>query len=209
MNRTSDDLINEYLKQLDAELSGLPRSSRREVVQEISAHITAARADLVDENEAEIRALLDRLGDPADIAAEARDRFGMQSSRKRNWVEVAALVLLPIGGVILPVVGWFVGVVLLWVSDAWTTRDKLLGTFVVPGGLTLPLYLLFTAVSEGEHCVQTFNEGGRLISKTCSGGPSGFSRIFWPSFVIALVLATLAMTVYLARRIRRTSVALA
>lgn len=67
MNRTIDDLINEYLKQLEAELSGLPRSSRCEVVQEISAHITAARADLVDENEAEIRALLDRLGEPVDI----------------------------------------------------------------------------------------------------------------------------------------------
>jgi uncharacterized membrane protein len=208
MNRTSDDLINEYLKQLDAELSGLPRSSRREVAQEISAHITAARADLVDENEAEIRALLDRLGEPADIAAEARDRFGMQPPRKRAWVEVAALVLLPLGGVILPIVGWFVGVVLLWVSDAWTTRDKLLGTFVVPGGLTLPLYLAFTAVSE-EHCLRSFDERGRVISETCSGGPSDFSRIFWPTLLIALVLATLTMTVYLARRIRRASVALA
>jgi hypothetical protein len=132
----------------------------------------------------------------------------MQPPRKRAWVEVATLVLLPLGGVILPIVGWFVGVVLLWVSDAWTTRDKLLGTFVVPGGLTLPLYLAFTAVS-AEHCLQSFDERGRLISETCSGGPSDFARIFWPTLLVALVLATLTMTVYLARRSRRASLALA
>jgi hypothetical protein len=208
MKRTADDLVNDYLKQLEEELSGLPRSSRHEVAQEISAHISAARTDLADESEAEIRALLDRLGDPADIAAEARDRFGMQPRRRRSWIEVATLVLLPLGGVILPIVGWFVGVVLLWVSDAWTTRDKLLGTFVVPGGLALPFYLAFTGVSGG-HCLKTFDERGRLISETCSGGPSDFSRIFWPAFVVVLVLATLAMTVYLARRSRTAPVALA
>jgi hypothetical protein len=207
MNAITDDLINDYVKQLDAELSGLPRASRREVVQEISTHIAAGRAELEDESEAEIRALLDRLGDPADIAAEARDRFGVRP-RKRTWVEVVALVLLPFGGVVLPVVGWFVGVVLLWVSDAWTTRDKLLGTLVVPGGLTLPVFFLFTAGSSA-HCLESFDERGRLISKTCSGGPSDFSRIFWPSFVIAMVLATLAMTVYLARRSGRPRVVLA
>ena len=208
MNRNSDDLVNEYLKQLEDELAGLPRSNRHEVLEEISAHIAAARTELVDGDEAEIRALLDRLGDPADIAAEARDRFGMQPRRRRNWVEVGALVLLPLGGVIFPIVGWFAGVVLLWTSDAWTTRDKLLGTFIVPGGLTLPVYSLFT-LGSSEHCVESFDEQDRVISKTCSGGPSDFSRIFWPTLLIVLVLATLVMTIYLARRSRRPSVALA
>ena len=208
MNCNSDDLVKEYLKQLEDELAALPRSSRHEVVEEISAHIAAARTDLVDDDETEIRALLDRLGDPADIAAEARARFGVQPPRRRNWVEVGALVLLPLGGVIFPIVGWFAGVILLWVSDAWTTRDKLLGTFIVPGGLTLPVYSLFS-LGSSEHCVGSFDERGRVISETCSGGPSDFSRIFWPTLLIALVLATLTMTVYLARRIRRASVALA
>jgi hypothetical protein len=44
MSRTPDELISAYLKQLDAELAGLPRASRRDVVEEISTHIAEMRA---------------------------------------------------------------------------------------------------------------------------------------------------------------------
>ena len=53
-------------------LGGIPRSGRREVVDEISEHIVEGRAELDEQTEAEIRNLLDRVGDPRDIAAEAR-----------------------------------------------------------------------------------------------------------------------------------------
>ena len=53
--------------------------------------------------------------------------------------EVAALWLLLIGGIVLPVLGWIIGVVILWASERWTRREKLIGTLVVPGGLLLPL----------------------------------------------------------------------
>jgi hypothetical protein len=47
------------------------------------------------------------------------------------------------------VVGWVIGVVLLWLSPTWTAREKLIGTFVVPGGLALPISLmLFTGYTE-------------------------------------------------------------
>jgi hypothetical protein len=64
-----------------------------------------------------------------------------------SWREVAALVLLPFGGVIVPVAGWFVGVFFLWASGAWTRSEKLLGTLIVPGGLLLPLLLLTLGLS--------------------------------------------------------------
>src|SRR5687767_11415213 len=133
MNDT-DALVANYLKRLEKELSDLPRARRRELVEEISEHIDEARSGLEAQSEAEMRTLLDRLGDPADIAAEARERFGVQP-KKSGAVEVGALILLPIGGVIVPVLGWVVGVVLLWVSDVWSKREKLIGTFAVPGGL--------------------------------------------------------------------------
>lgn len=205
MSRTADDLVQNYLRQLEAELSALPRANRREVLDEISTHIVEARAGRTDESEAEIRTLLDRLGDPADIAAEAMDRFEVKP-RKRTWVEVTALVLLPIGGVIVPIVGWLVGAILLWVSDAWTTRDKLLGTLVVPGGLLVPLVLVQT-VGFSEGCSSELDADGHVLSQTCSGGPAGFERIFWPVFVICLAVATIATTVYLARRCGRARVA--
>src|SRR5919197_3219050 len=99
MTSTADELVATYLTQLRAELGGLPRARRRELEQEIAEHIAEARAEIPSQSEAEIRALLDRLGDPADIAAEARERFGVRP-RKRTWVEVVALVLLPFGGVV-------------------------------------------------------------------------------------------------------------
>jgi hypothetical protein len=41
---------------------------------------------------------------------------------------VIALVLL-----VIPFLGWVVGVVLVWLSRLWTTRDKLIGTL---GGMS-------------------------------------------------------------------------
>ena len=66
------------MKQLDSELANLPRMRRREIVEEISEHIAEARAASPAQDEAEIRTLLDRLGDPAEIADEARERFGVK-----------------------------------------------------------------------------------------------------------------------------------
>ncbi len=96
MNPISEQLIRAYLKRLNEELADLPSARRREIVDEISEHIDEARASGAAD-EASVRSLLDRLGDPADIAADARERFG-------------------VGGLVLPVLGWFVGVALLWAS---------------------------------------------------------------------------------------------
>jgi hypothetical protein len=205
MSSTADKLVEDYLKRLNAELRGLPRARRRELVEEISAHIAEARADLETEDEAEIRTLLDRLGEPAEIAAEATGRFGPRPTTA-GWKEVGALILLPIGGVILPVLGWFIGIVLLWISDAWSTRDKLVGTLLFPGGLLLPVALGVVA-EEGGGC------GGTVVSPRLSPqpnsagcGPAG-TDVWEVALVVLLVLVPLVTTVYLARRMRRMSAA--
>lgn len=69
-----------------------------------------------------MRAVLDQLGDASEIAPEAhepRSRCGALDA----W----ALILLPVGGMTVPILRWAIGVVLLWTSDAWTTREKLAG----------------------------------------------------------------------------------
>jgi hypothetical protein len=207
MSRTPDDLISDYVERLDEELADLPRAGRREVLDEISAHIADMRAELPQENEAEIRRLLDRLGDPADIAAEARERFDVQP-RRRSRLDVAALIFLSIGSLVIPILGWFVGLVLLWMSEVWSTRDKVLGTLLVPGGLGTP-FLLVQTVGFSESCVQTHDERGRFIGQTCSGGPSSFDRVFWSALLIGLVVASIATTIFLAQRLRRTRLAVA
>jgi hypothetical protein len=208
MSSTADKLVEDYLKRLNAELRGLPRARRRELVEEISAHIAEARVDLEIEDEPNIRTLLDRLGEPVEIAAEATERFGPRPSTA-GWKEVGALVLLPIGGVILPVLGWFIGIVLLWISDAWSTRDKLVGTLLFPGGLLLPVALGVLA-SESSGC-------GTVVTPQLSPQPNGFTDCPPPdgtgawevALVVMLVLIPLVTTVYLARRMRRMSAATA
>src|SRR5690349_899464 len=153
MSTTPDKLVERYLKHLEIELDDVPRDRRREIVDEIAGHIAEARAGLEHETEADVRNILEGLGDPADIAADARERFELPASRsapyKAGWMEVGALVLLLIGGLIVPLFGWLVGVVLLWLSNAWNVRDKIIGTVFVPGGLGLSIFLLFIAASAG------------------------------------------------------------
>jgi len=202
MTSTADRLVEDYLRSLDRELSGLPRARRRELTEQIASHIAEARAGLENEDEAEIRNLLDRLGEPAEIAEEARERAEPRP-RRAGWMEILALILLLIGGIVLPVVGWFVGVVLLWVSDAWTTREKLVGTFVIPGGLATPLLLGGLAVT-AESCSTEFDPmTGAEISSSCTGGSFQAADVLGPVLAVVLLLAPVFTTIFLARRLRR------
>jgi hypothetical protein len=203
MSSQADKLAEGYLQRLDRELRDLPRARRRELVDEIAEHISEGRADLEVEDEAAVRALLERTGSPEDIAADARERFDIRP-RKPGWKEVGALILLPIGGVILPVLGWFIGIVLLWISDAWNTRDKLFGTLLFPGGLLIPVALGVLA-SEAGTCSTIVNPqlSPQPIEQTCTGG--GGTAAWEIALVVILIVVPLITTVYLARRMRRMS----
>ena len=78
MTTEVDALILRYLQDLEGELRDLPANRRQELLDEVGEHIAAARAALDPETEAGVRTVLERLGDPADIAAEARERCGVQ-----------------------------------------------------------------------------------------------------------------------------------
>ena len=210
MTTTPDKLVERYLKHLEVELDDLPRDRRREIVDEISGHIAEARSNLGG-TESDVRNILDDLGDPAEIAAEARDRFGVQPKRS-GFLEVAALVLLLAGGLLLPVAGWLIGVALLWASSVWSTRDKLIGTLVVPGGLALPLALFFLGTSLGsggfETCVLD-PETGREISCTETSDTTSLTDVLGIVLFVLLLLAPFVTTAYLARRMRSRTVAVA
>lgn len=215
MSTSADRLIDDYLDRLERELAEFPAARRRELVQEISEHIAEARAGLEPENEAQIRNVLDRLGDPADIAVEARGSVEEQPTaaapapeRRSGALEVVALVLILLGGVVVPVIGWLVGVVLLWISSAWTARQKLLGTLVVPGGLALPAGILLFATSSESACYQQpFPGGGDEM--ICSSGSIG-GQILGSIVVALLGAASIATVIYLGRRMgRNTEVAAA
>jgi len=207
----TDRLVTDYLKRLGKALVDLPPAQRREILQEVSEHIDDARADLGSPTEAEVRTILERLGDPTQIAADAHERFGVQP-KKSGAMEVAALILLPVGGIIVPILGWLVGVVLLWMSDLWSAREKLIGTLVLPGGLAFPLYLA-VFMATGETCVSgptgSTGSGSRNVvhqaTTTCADGTSTFVTVLGSVGLVLLLIAPLVTTGYLAYRMRRRS----
>ena len=164
MTRTT---VDAYLRELDQELRDLPAGRRRELLEEIREHIDSALEDSRGSDDVEIRNVLDRLGDPTEIAAEARERFGVRRT-KPGWRETLALLLLPIGGVLIPVVGWLVGAVLLATSNVWTDREKVIGLLVVPGGL-LPAVVLSLGAVGGRACTYSSVNGGP-VTEACAGG---------------------------------------
>lgn len=66
-----DYLIEDYLARLERALRVLAPSRRQQLLSEITQHLDESRARLAEESEAAIRDLLDRVGQPDDIAAEA------------------------------------------------------------------------------------------------------------------------------------------
>jgi uncharacterized membrane protein len=132
MNGTTDRAVDRYLERLRRSLSDLPAGRRGEIVDEIEEHIAEALAEIEPvATDADVRNALERVGDPDDIAAEARERLGIGQA-KPIWSDVAAIALLLVGSVSIMLsgppeigfVGWVLGIVLMWICDVWSTRDK-------------------------------------------------------------------------------------
>jgi uncharacterized membrane protein len=179
MSTDDDQLVEDYLRELRNAAGGLPADRRDELIEEISAHIAEARQS--DGSPLAVRNILDRLGDPADIVRAAADTpagspawSGAPGSAaqpgRAGGMELAAVLFLLLGGIVIPVLGWFVGVVLLWMSPRWTARDKLLGTLVWPGGLLAPALLAAAGAAAGllATSVTTCTSGGPVVASAGS-----------------------------------------
>jgi len=229
---TLPPLAEQYLGALDAQAAVLPSGRRHELVAEIRAHLVdalgaGAAAGGESRSEAAVRDVLERLGDPATIVrAEVGDPLVPQPPSPSGWGsraatvvrriprhERAALLMLTLGSCVL-VVGWLVGVVLLWTSRRWTWREKLLATLVVPLGpgplfggtaialgVTDPLWMV-NSVSipalGSSSCITRMDYTGAVLSEVCTHtGPPVW---ILPALVWAWVLAPIVVAAVLARR---------
>jgi hypothetical protein len=142
----ADKLVQRYLAQLDAALQGVDASRREEILAEVHGHIDEGRTGLDPDDAASVRTLLDRVGDPAAIAAEA----GAPSPGSRRW-DVWAPWLI-IFGPVASGLGWIAGVLILWTSPTWSRRDKLIATLVPPVGLVALFFGLVTTLRAAAGC---------------------------------------------------------
>ena len=183
---TLHPLARDYLKRLKKAAANLPRARRKELIEEIESHLSEAL--------------------PAGARQALAPRAGLN-----EWL---AIPFLLIGGVIIPVLGWFIGVVLLWSSRIWTVRDKLIGTLVIPAGLATTVFLLLgVGTVSGESCSsKTVTTVGSRTVKTLSansdcvtsGGGANYLAI---ALAVLLVLLPVFTSIYLGRRLTRTNTA--
>ena len=192
---TLHPLAADYLERLRRAGRGLPAGRRRELLAEIEGYLSEAIAP--DASEAQALTVLDRLGDPEAIIA-AETPYGEEPPPRRGTAEWAAIILLLFGGFIFSI-GWFAGLVLLWSSRAWTTRDKWIGTLVIPGGLATSVLigLIVTAEASRQFCTG-FGSGVQDCTPAAGSGPS--PSLLGIVLVALLALAPIATSVYLARR---------
>jgi hypothetical protein len=142
----ADKLVRRYLAQLDAALRGVEASRREEILADVHGHIEQGRTGLNPDDAASVRTLLDRVGDPAAIAAEA----GAPPPGSRRWDAWAPWLI--IFGPIASGLGWIAGMLILWTSPTWSQRDKLIATFVPLAGLVALFFGLVTALRAAASC---------------------------------------------------------
>jgi uncharacterized membrane protein len=164
-SQSTDPRVAHYLDELNRALSGLPDAVRGEVYGDIRQHIDDELAQRPDDPSA-VPEVLDRLGDPLEIAREAGAYPQLpppqQPAQHRGKLhEIFAVILLSIGG-FLAGIGWLVGLVLLWTSDRFTKADKVIGTLLVPGGFLTSLLFLGFGLA-GPTSVETCQSAGSPV----------------------------------------------
>lgn len=159
---TADDLRTEYLARLDEAMRNLPhgvasdiRAGILEELQGLDAEATAARiADLgdpvaiADGAQAEVPSGPTIIGAPT-VAAPPLPRQPATSTR---GFAIAAALTLSFGGIVVPVLGWFVGAALVSASSLWRTWEKVVAIVVpfVVTGISFLTVSTLTAFSSSE-----------------------------------------------------------
>ena len=125
-------------------------------------------------------------------------------TRRIGVVEVLALVLTPLI--------WPIGVILLWLSPAWSVRDRLIGALVPPGGYALVVVLpslLLLGLTTSSSCTLGVDSPPNVM-QSCSGlATQAWQQDLLTAAVTVLVVVWFALPIltgtYMAWRLRRWS----
>ena len=189
----ADQLIDGYLARLRVAAIDLPSSVREELIEDMRAHIAEARAREAEETDATILNILDRLGDPELLVAELRQRPTPVPSRQSSaWPGLYQSGILEIGALVLLPFVWVIGVILLWVSPAWKTRDKVIGTIFSLGGYPA-IFIIGGAF--GHHFIGVTWSGNSCTSSTDSAGNVTQACTSMPAWEVIGLILSIALVV--------------
>ncbi|WP_336502130.1 HAAS signaling domain-containing protein [Microbacterium paraoxydans] len=159
--KTAAELREDYLARLDEAMRGLPHGVASDIRGGIAEELDGLDAVATAER-------IDRLGDPRGIAREAEDEVPTAppvvfpapapapsaprtpTTATRGFA-IAAALTLSFGGIVVPVVGWFVGAVLVSLSPLWRTWEKAVAILVpfVATGMSFLIASTMTGFSTG------------------------------------------------------------
>jgi len=151
----TEPIVTDYLLELSDALADVPRSTRVEI-------LAGVREELEGLGQDEAAERIRSLGDPQFIAASAREDVAVPSEAPEpQWRSTVAALLVMIGGVVVPFIGWIAGIALMWTSRAWSTRAKVLAT-VLPalGGLQALIVTTIASLFETQSVDDTFRYPG-------------------------------------------------
>lgn len=194
-------LAEDYLQRLRRSGSHLSPVRLHDLLLEIESYL--AEAIPLDASDHEALAALERLGPPGDVV-EAEQPAAPAPADRRGLREWTAVILLPLGGFAFGV-GWLVGLILLWSSRLWTTRDKLIGTLIIPGGLATSWFVVLGAQVGTSSVTSCGGSATTPMHCTTIGGPSTVATVLDIALAVFFVLGPIVSAVYLARRAGHSS----
>jgi hypothetical protein len=165
-------LVEDYLVRLQAEAARLPADQARELVADIDEHLQTALSQ--DASEAEVRNVLERLGTPGELVAEAGGAPTTPAVPHRSLASptgaILCLVLAEVLSLLLPlsVPLWILGLVMMARATVFTEREKWLGFLGLGSGFPLAFVLIGASLVTVTSCSQV-TENGQVVSDSCSG----------------------------------------
>lgn len=188
-----------YLQRLDAAIARLPHG----VAAEIRAGVAEELAGLDEEA---LTARIGDLGDPVDIAREARQELPAEdvplvpalpisvaqtkppATETRGFAIIAALTL-SFGGIVLLGVGWVIGAVLVCLSGLWHPWEKAVAILVpLAGAIVLGLVSSTFWVSGDVTAVVSEGSGSQIPEAVNPLIPAVYDIVMLAVAAIALLL---------------------
>jgi uncharacterized membrane protein len=175
-NYDHDHIVSQYLNRLEAALATAPADERESLVESIATHISEARATLSPHSEAAVRDILDRIGDPVDIAHEVLSQRADQPtpvSRDRAPRRRTLIAILIAGALVVAAFAAFIALRSPTPAPAPATTTTVTATILKE--ITVP-NVIGDPVNQALTVLPSFTFGYDL-HVTCSNIPSQTSTV--------------------------------